>query len=97
MQLRLEFPELTFDNQGYQYLKPDVQERHKEQIAEISTIMKEQFPRFVEFNNFKPRKDGSYSIRCQTRWSPFFVGVEYFTEEDFQEQEDIDNYINSLQ
>lgn len=87
MQIGEQYPELIFDNHGYQYLKPEVIAQHKEQIEEISTIMKEQFPRFVSFNNFKPRKDGTYSIRCQTHWSVSFIGVEYFTEEYFQETE----------
>lgn len=85
MEIRKQYPELTFNNDGYQYLKPAVREQHAEQIKEIAAIMKEQFPRFVEFNNFKPRKDGTYSIRCQTYWSESFIGVEYFTEENFLE------------
>lgn len=77
-ELKEQFPDLTFDNNGYQYLSPAIKERHKEQIEEISSIMKEQFPHFVRFDNFKPRKDGTFAIRCQTHWDSSFVGVEYF-------------------
>lgn len=85
-EIKEEFPELTFDNVGYQYLKPLVKERHEKQISEISAIMKEQFPEFVKFNNFKPRVNGDFSIRCQTVWSPIFTGVQYYGLTDFQEE-----------
>lgn len=87
MEIRKENPDLTFDNQGYEYLSPEVKEKHKEQIEEISSIMKKFFPYFRRFDNFKPRKDGTFSIRFQGDWSNSFTGVYYFGEIDFTEQE----------
>lgn len=86
MEIREQYPELTFNNEGYQYIKPEVREAHKEQIEEISTILKAQDPDIVKFNNFKPRKDGTFSIRCQgyyDRSSSGFVGVMYLQKEHF--------------
>lgn len=77
-ELKEAFPELTFNNDGYQYLGSAVKEKHAEQIKEITDIMKKQFPNFVRFDNFKPREDGGFAVRCQTQWSPAFTGVEYF-------------------
>jgi len=78
-EIQEEFPELTFFNEGYQYLKKEIQESHKDQIAEISEILKELVDGFTEFNNFKPRKDGTIVVRLQYHWDAMFVGVGYFT------------------
>ncbi len=76
--LQRKYPQLTFDNIGYQYLSPEIKESHKEQIKEIEDILKQSIEGFVEFNNFKPRKDGTFAIRCQYRWDERFTGVGYF-------------------
>lgn len=73
-----EYPELTFDNSGYEYLSKDIQDKYAVQIAEIESILKEVVEGFVEFNNFKPRKDGSVDVRVQYKWDEHFTGVGYF-------------------
>jgi hypothetical protein len=87
IELKNQFPELTFDNDGYEYLRKEVQEKHKEQIEEVSQILKETIEGFTSFNNFKPRKDGSFLVRCQHNWDESFVGVGYFGVELFKEFE----------
>lgn len=82
-QIKNEYPALTFNNQGYQYLSREVKEKHTEQIKQIETILKNEFSGIVEFNNFKPRKDGAFDIRCQCKYDPSFTGVVYLKEADF--------------
>ena len=77
VELKNDYPNLTFDNNGYEYLDPSVREAHKAQIEEIEGILKTIVPRFVRFENFKPRKNGSFAVRMQTRWSDSFTGVQY--------------------
>ena len=84
---QFKYPELTFDNKGYKYLSKDIQERHKEQIKEISDILTETIERFRQFNNFKPRKDGSFDIRVQYAWDSNYNGVGYFNIELFKDGE----------
>lgn len=78
------YPELTFDNNGYEYLKPKVRETHKVQIEKIETILKKHIGGFCNFNNFKPRKNGSFDIRCQYHWDMSFIGVGYFNIKEFK-------------
>jgi hypothetical protein len=89
--IRQDYPELTFDNNGYEYLSADVKERHENQIEEITDILSEAVPGFIKFNNFKPRKDGSFDVRMQVDWCygtdsklGFFDGVDYVCLESFK-------------
>ena len=77
-ELRDEFPALVFNNDGYEKLSKEIQEEYKEQIAEITAILKESLIDFVTFNNFVPRKDGTTSVRVQYKWDVRFTGVGYF-------------------
>lgn len=77
-------PKLTINNNGYEYLSDEVKKLHKKEIIEITEILKLLIPDFVEFNNFKPRKNGSFAIRCQCRWSSWFTGVCYFDIKDLK-------------
>ena len=79
IKIKKQYPELTFDNDGYEYLSREVREKHKEQIKEIESILKQIIERFSEFNNFVPRKDGSFDVRCQYGWDAYFTGVGYFS------------------
>lgn len=83
--LQKQFPELTFQNNGFQYIHPKIREKYKEQIKEISEILKLEIEGFVEFNNFYLKKDGTFDIRCQYRWDRNFTGVGYFNIEWFKE------------
>ena len=91
------YPDLIFDNIGYQYLSKEVRAMRAEQIKEIEEILKRNIVGFVEFNNFKPRQDGSFDIRCQYNWCAdrtpeekargglgSFIGVGYFPLKNFK-------------
>lgn len=84
VKLYQEYPELTFQNEGYQYLPQEVKERNKEGIDKINTILEKTVEGFVRFDNFKNRPDKNFWVRCQTKWSPGFTGVNYFKIEDFK-------------
>ena len=79
------YPELTFDNNGYEYLKAEIQESHKVIIDKISKILKRQVKGFSRFDNFKPRKDkNTFDVRCQYYWDIGFCGVGYFNIKEFK-------------
>lgn len=79
-----EYPKLTFDNQGYEYLNHKIQESHKKQIKEISDILKKSIEGFVRFDNFKLRENGTFDVRCQYYWDISFCGVGYFNINEFR-------------
>ena len=83
IEIQSNFPKLTFQNEGYQYLSKEIKENHKKEIAEIESILKEEIFGFSEFNNFKINKDGSFSVRCQYYWNNSFKGVGYFNINEF--------------
>ena len=83
--MQKECPELTFQNDGYEYLSKEIIDKHKEQIEEISNILKTIIKEFVKFNNFKIDKTGGILIRCQYYWDERFIGVGYFNIEEFKE------------
>lgn len=82
-----EYPFLTFQNNGYEYLKlryPKEWEEHREIIEEISEILKGEIESFIRFDNFKKREDGSVVVRCQYMWDERFSGVGYFPLSSFK-------------
>ena len=86
-ELKKQFPELTFDNEGYQYLPVEKREKHKEQIKEIEDILIKKLNPIqgvVNFNNFKPRKNGGFYIRVQMYWDERFKGVSYININDLK-------------
>ena len=86
-ELKKQFPELTFDNEGYQYLPVEIREKYKEQIKEIEDILRKKFNPIhgvVNFNNFKPRKNGGFYIRVQMYWDNSFKGVSYININDLK-------------
>lgn len=86
IEIKDKYPQLTFNNNGYEYLSKEIQESHKEIIKELSDILKRNIEGFVKFNNFKPRKDGTYVVRVQYHyhWDKSFTGVGYFNIEAFK-------------
>ena len=84
VKLYQEYPELTFQNKGYQYLPQEVKERNQEGIDKINAILEKTVEGFVRFDNFKNRPDKNFWVRCQTKWSPSFTGVDYFKIEYFK-------------
>ena len=83
IEIQSNFPKLTFQNEGYQYLSKEIKENHKKEIAEIESILKKEIKGFVRFDNFKINKDGSFSVRCQYYWDNSFKGVGYFNINEF--------------
>jgi hypothetical protein len=82
--LRSDYPDLTFESKGYEEIPDNVKEANAEGIAKVEEVLKQCVKSFVRFQNFKPRKDGTVAVRCQTRWSAGFTGVSYFPLENFQ-------------
>ena len=85
IEIQKDYPELTLDNQGYEYLSKEIIDAHKEPIQELSELIKIIDPAFVEFNNFKPRKNNNFDIRFQCRWDKNFIGVNYIDINDIYE------------
>lgn len=87
-ELKDQFPKLTFHNNGYEYLSHEIKEKHKEQIKEITEILKTTVKGFSRFDNFKPLKNGSFDIRIQYNWNyeggNTFIGVGYFNIKEFK-------------
>jgi hypothetical protein len=81
--LRRAFPDLTFNNDGYENIPDDVRKANADGQAQIETILKETVEGFVRFQNFKPRPDGTFAVRCQREWSPHFIGVSYIPLSNF--------------
>jgi hypothetical protein len=73
------YPELTFDNQGYDKLDSAVMLRNKEGVEKIEVLLKQCIVGFVRFQNFKPCKDGSIKVRYQVYYDEqrTFIGVAY--------------------
>lgn len=79
VEIQRDYPELTFQNNGYEYLSQEVYDRHPEQVSEINRILKLLIPGFSEFNNFKiGEKSGKCYVRVQHYWDSSFKGVGYF-------------------
>lgn len=90
-ELQKQYPDLTFNNIGYQYLGKKVRELHREQVEEIESILREEIEGFVRFDNFKPRPNDTFDVRCQYNWDPLgtnFIGVGYFNIEEFKDNND---------
>lgn len=92
-ELRLKYPALTFENEGYQYISKEVREAHKEPIEEIEAILRKTFEGFSKFKNFKTsKKTGKPVIRLDYNYNydgkgiPF-IGVGYFHLEIWKDYE----------
>ena len=91
--IRQEYPELTFNNNGYEYLSSKIKEKHKKQIEEISEILKDTIPGFERFDNFRVKNDGAFSVRIQCNYNHgtdylSFIGVDYIDLENFKNLND---------
>lgn len=84
VRLMEQYPDLIFDNDGYENISEVTKEANAEGIKKIEELLKEAVHGFVRFQNFKPRKEGSFCVRCQTKWSESFTGVSYFPLENFK-------------
>lgn len=82
--LMKEYPELIFNSQGYDEIPDDIKVFNAEGFEKVEALLKICIRDFVRFQNFKPRPDGSFAVRCQTRWSDTFTGVSYFPLDNFK-------------
>lgn len=73
------YPELTFDNQGYDELDSAIMLRNKDGVERIESILAQCIVGFVRFQNFKPYSDGSIKVRYQVYYDEqrIFIGVDY--------------------
>lgn len=70
-------PILTFENKGYEYIdKSKFSDEDKIAFDKITEILKLHIIDFVEFNNFRIRKN-DIQIRFQYKYDPSFTGVGY--------------------
>jgi len=70
-------PKLTFQNEGYQYIK-DLSESDKEAIKEVEEILEKSIVGFHEFNNFKIRPNGDIVVRFQYNYGADEEGARSF-------------------
>lgn len=94
IEIQKQYPALTFDNQGYQYMDTsNFSEEEKKALQEVHDILKQCVGGFTKFNNFKPRKDGTFDVRCQADWNygedglPF-IGVFYIRMDQFKKYDE---------
>ena len=78
-----DYPDLVFQNNGYEYIGLAKREAHATQIARIEEILKEHIIGFVRFFNFR-RDDGEIRLRFDFNWgaennSMYYVGVGYLS------------------
>lgn len=74
------YPELTFNNKGFEYLKPEIREKYKEQIDTLTNILKKYNKYTIRFLNFYIKKN-HVLIRYESNWKGdeggYFVGTNY--------------------
>lgn len=68
--IQKEYPNLTFQNQGYSYpKKSDWSQEDLNAFKEVEDIVKKSIVGFQELNHFTLKKDGSIRIRFQYDWT----------------------------
>lgn len=89
LQIQKDFPILTFDNNGFEYIdKSKFTEADKNAFDEVTDILKKHIRGFSKFYNFKIRKssneielrfdyDWTYEDRCEGKNVINFIGVGY--------------------
>jgi hypothetical protein len=83
------FPNLTFQNDGYQYIEAHVKltQKDRQAINIVTLILFKCIHHFHSFNNFKLRKNGDVTVRIQYNWDPEhrgFVGAGYVPVEELR-------------
>ncbi len=79
-----DYPALRLQNNGYEYLKPEVRGAHTTQIARIEAILKKHVTGFIEFYNFRLNRHAEIVLRFEYNWGAEdrilnFRGVGYLT------------------
>lgn len=78
LEIQRKYPELTFQNDGYQYInKTKLSDVALKKFDIVTSILKEEIDGFVEFNNFYITLNGDICIRMQVKYSDSFTGDEY--------------------
>ena len=86
IKIQKEYPNLTYQNVGYDYIKKDkLTKEELEAFERVEVLLKDEIDGFREFNNFKIRDNGDIVIRVQHNWGGNFTGVGYFHIEDFRD------------
>jgi len=76
--IQAKFPNLTFQNNGYEYIdKSKFSEKDRKAFKIVTKILSKAVVRFSEFNNFRLSKNGEIGIRFQYGWDERFTGVGY--------------------
>lgn len=80
--IQKKFPNLTFQNEGYQYLEGHVKltDKDKQALKICYNILNTCIHHLFEFNHFKLRSNGDVIVRVQYNWDPGhnpFIGVGY--------------------
>ena len=92
LSIQKEFPALTFQNNGYEYLNMSkLTEIELEKFKEAESILSKSIKGFSKFNHFKLSKNGAPFLRFQYDWNidydgkgyvPPFTGVGYLLVEE---------------
>ena len=78
LSIQQEYPKLTFQNNGYEYIdKKSFSEEDAQKFAEVTEILKNHIEGFVKFNNFLYDKQNELNVRFQYKWDTSFTGVGY--------------------
>lgn len=82
------FPELTFKNEGYEYIyEPDLSIEARIAKGIIEYLLRAYHPLVTKFNNFYPQEDDTQIVlRLQYNWDSLFVGVGYFSLDELSEK-----------
>ncbi len=76
--IQIKFPNLTFQNEGYQYIdKSKFSEKDKKAFRIVSNILSKAIKGFCRFDNFRLSKKGEVCIRFQYEYDVSFTGVGY--------------------
>lgn len=83
-ELMLKYPDLTYQNDGYDNIPSTIREANAEGDKAINAILKQCVAGFIKFQNFKVRRDGTVAVRCQVSWGETFIGVQYTPMSEFE-------------
>lgn len=83
--IRRAFPELTLQNNGYDYLSKEVRKENKEIISGVLDLIRDYIPTVSKFHNFHKSIKGDWTVRVDYKWDDDinFFGVGYFPIKNF--------------
>lgn len=83
-EIKEEYPILTFNYNGYQFISSDKLVEYNEILVEVDSILKRLIEGYIKFKNFIDCPDGSFDIRVEYLWDDRFKGVGQFNIEEFK-------------